>query len=231
MTGKKVVKKPLRLKKNVQKQKQTQSVVVNIMHPKSKAKSIAKKTTIKEQPKTLAPFPMMPSFNINQPTPSTDLAKLLGLLIPKLQTESSLGSSIPKPIQVPIVEEKQQFPGFTNHNKYESLLDQALNNKIEESVTSASAAAEPVRLYISGEEVPEENLQIEELPSESQGERRKYDKSKTDINKQSLLAELLDIITPSYSDEEITNIMSEYQDRSQKDIKDRIASEKQLRRK
>ena len=79
--------------KQKQKQKQSQKVIVNISQPKT-----IRRTTqsAQQQPKSF--IPLMPSFNINpaQPQSITELAKVLGLLIPKAQTESTLGSAIPK---------------------------------------------------------------------------------------------------------------------------------------
>jgi hypothetical protein len=77
--------------KQKQKQKQSQKVIVNISQPKS-----IRRTTqsVQQQPKSF--IPLMPSFNINpaQPQSLTELAKVFGMLIPKAQTESTLGSAI-----------------------------------------------------------------------------------------------------------------------------------------
>jgi hypothetical protein len=105
--------------KQKQKQKQSQKVIVNITQPK---RVYRKSKLTKDEPK---PFiPLMPSFNINQPTPSpsTDLAKILGMLIPKLQTESTLGSAIPNKV---IVEQKPKINigGLINPTEVPSLKD------------------------------------------------------------------------------------------------------------
>jgi len=79
--------------KQKQKQKQNQKVIVNISQPKT-----IRRTTKSAQQQPRQYLPLMPSFNINpaQPQSISELAKVLGMLIPKAQTESTLGSAIPK---------------------------------------------------------------------------------------------------------------------------------------
>jgi len=124
--------------KQKQKQKQSQKVIVNITQPK---RVYRKSKLTKDEPK---PFiPLMPSFNINQPSPSpsTDLAKILGMLIPKLQTESTLGNAIPVLKKEPVPKGKKDdgIAGLTNlYESIDSLLPEALNAKVEESKTKRS---------------------------------------------------------------------------------------------
>jgi len=77
--------------KQKQKQKQSQKVIVNVTQP------IRRTVTTSKNAPQKSFLAQMPSFNINQPTPSplTDLTKIIGLLVPRLQTESRLGSAIP----------------------------------------------------------------------------------------------------------------------------------------
>lgn len=72
-------------------QKQSQRVIVNVTQASRRTGTTSKNAP---QKSFLA---QMPSFNVNQPTPSPlpDLTKILGLLVPRLQTESRLGSAIP----------------------------------------------------------------------------------------------------------------------------------------
>lgn len=108
-------------KKQKQKQKQSQKVIVNITTARGK-RDYSKSKVTKEQTKTF--LPLMPSFNINpaQPQPLSDLAKVLGMLIPKAQTESTLGSAIPNKV---IVEQKPKINigGLINPTEVPSLGD------------------------------------------------------------------------------------------------------------
>lgn len=123
-------------------QSQHQHITVNISKPASRRTSQPSKAKAqeKEQPKSY--MSMMPSFNVNQPQPSSDLAKLVGLLIPKLQTESTLAKAIPaNPIIAP-VSKKPKIADLTS-NINESPLGIAVNTK-------QSILAQP---YIEEEEV------------------------------------------------------------------------------
>ena len=107
--AKKVVKSKMK-----QKQKQSQKVIVNISQPKSSRSSV--------QPRQY--LPLMPSFNINpaQPQPLADLAKLFGMLAPKLQSESTLGSAIPVKTKIPESEVKPVVIGeFKNPTEVPTL--------------------------------------------------------------------------------------------------------------
>jgi hypothetical protein len=111
--------------KQKQKQKQSQKVIVNITPAREKRVYRKSKLTKDEPKSSTKPFiPLMPSFNINQPSPSpsTDLAKILGMLIPKLQTESTLGNAIPNKV---IVEQKPKINigGLINPTEVPSLKD------------------------------------------------------------------------------------------------------------
>lgn len=114
--------------KKSQKQKQSQKVIVNISHPRRAYKRRAS-TVSKEQPKQY--LPMMPSFNVNQPQQATDLAKLVGLLIPKIQTESTLAKAIPMS-KVNINKPTEPEIGGLKSSVKESSLPEAINNKIQE---------------------------------------------------------------------------------------------------
>ena len=103
------------VKKQKQKQKQKQTVIVNINQP-------TRKTTSKNAPQKQY-LPLMPSFNVNQPTPSTDLAKVLGMLIPKLQTESRIAQAIPTPQTIKTLPEPINIGGLIDVKASPSLGD------------------------------------------------------------------------------------------------------------
>jgi len=120
--------------KQKQKQKQTQKVIVNISHPVPKKRGYKRRidTSPKEQPRQF--LPMMPSFNINQPQATSDLAKLVGMLIPKLQTQSTLGSAIPVKSNIKEPVKDEGIAGLTKlYESIDSLLPEALNAKVEEA--------------------------------------------------------------------------------------------------
>jgi hypothetical protein len=100
--------------KQKQKQKQSQKVIVNISNPKSSRSSA---------PPQKQYLPMMPSFNINpaQPQQSTDLAKLIGFLIPKLQTNSTLASAIPVKVEIPETQKPVDIGGLKNSKEQPTL--------------------------------------------------------------------------------------------------------------
>lgn len=122
--------------RSVKTQPMSQNVNVYVTKPTT-TRTIKVKEVVKEPVRQL--LPMMPSFNINQPVPqsqsqsqSSDLAKILGFLIPKKETESTLGESIKTPIQKP-AEEVDKSPVFAglSENKKESSIAEAVNNKIQ----------------------------------------------------------------------------------------------------
>lgn len=153
------MKKKVMKQKQKQKQKQSQKVIVNI----SRAK------TSKEQPRSL--LPMSPSFNINQPQSSSDLAKLVGLLIPKLQTESTLGKAISVPVKNLEPKKEENKIGNLESNKKESLLFEAINNKTifrepipleDEPIPEASFIPEASKISES-EPLPLETVRVPRL--------------------------------------------------------------------
>jgi len=114
--AKKVVKPKMKQK---QKQKQSQKVIVNISQPKS-----IRRTTQSTQQQQKQYLPLMPSFNINpaQPQSISELAKVFGMLIPKAQTESTLGSAVK--IKEPIEEKpKAKIGDLINVKDAPSLAD------------------------------------------------------------------------------------------------------------
>lgn len=119
--------------KQKQRQKQSQNITINVSQPKDKSKSSQ---------------PITPSFTFNQPQPiaqsSNDLAKILGLLIPKLQTESKIGLSIPAPVHSSVKTDIVESPKIAElvSNKKESLIGNALDYKIAE----AKPYEEPVKM-------------------------------------------------------------------------------------
>lgn len=133
-----------------QKQQQKQTVIVNISQPKRSYKPKAPVS----KPKTLSLLPMMPSFNINQPSQSSDLSKLVGMLIPKLQTQSTLGSSIPPPIptDVPIPSLSTELQS----NIKENLLGELIENKVKKTKRNKQEMAEARQM--GGEDISSINL-------------------------------------------------------------------------
>lgn len=128
-------------------QSQHQHITVNISKPSSRRTSQPSKAKPqeKEQPKSY--MSMMPSFNVNQPQPASDLAKLVGLLIPKLQTESTLAKAIPtNPIIAPV--SKKPKIADLKSNIDESTLGIAIDTK-------QSVLAQP---YIEEEEVSKKSF-------------------------------------------------------------------------
>jgi hypothetical protein len=125
---------------------QSQNVIINL--PSRTSKPRTQKT--QEQPKQY--LPLMPSFNINpaQPQPISDLAKVLGMLIPKVQTESTLGSSIPTKSKVP-EKPKVNIGGLIDVKDTPSLAD-AIASKIDEKPIET----EPI--------LPEKTIELEEEP-------------------------------------------------------------------
>jgi len=126
--------------KQKQKQKQSQKVIVNINSAKEKRVYSKSKLTKEETKQGKTFLPITPSFNINQPTPqnpsqSTDLAKILGMLIPKLQTESTLGSAISTPTQIP-TSTKENIGGLINKKETPSFID-AINAVKKEPLSEA----------------------------------------------------------------------------------------------
>lgn len=95
------VKKP-RAKKSIAKstgQTQTQNVTVNISKPSTTARKppvtqpVTQSTSTGGSARGFA-LPMAPSFNVNQPSQTNDLAKLIGLINTKLETDSKLGAAL-----------------------------------------------------------------------------------------------------------------------------------------
>jgi len=122
--------------KQKQKQRQSQKVIVNISQPKTYSRRTVSK--VEQQPKSF--IPLMPSFNINpaQPQPISDLAKVLGMIIPKIQTETNLGSSIP--ISKPIASEKpkKNIGGLIDVKETPSL-EEAIKSKVNTTPTEIMA--------------------------------------------------------------------------------------------
>jgi len=125
---------------------QSQNVIINLPSRTSKPR------TQKTQEQTKQYLPLMPSFNINpaQPQPISDLAKVLGMLIPKVQTESTLASSIPAKSKVP-EKPKVNIGGLIDVKDSPSLAD-AIASKIDEKPIET----EPI--------LPEKTTELEEEP-------------------------------------------------------------------
>jgi hypothetical protein len=141
---------------------QSQNVIINL--PSRTSKPQTQKT--QEQPKQY--LPLMPSFNINpaQPQPISDLAKVLGMLIPKVQTESTLGSSIPAKSKVP-EKPKVNIGGLIDVKDTPSLAD-AIASKVDEKPIET----EPI-LPEKTTELEEEEPYIEVKPAKKPRKPRK----------------------------------------------------------
>jgi hypothetical protein len=127
---------------------QTQQVTINLTKPSTPVKRYVQ---VKEQPKQF--LPMMPSFNINpaQPQPISDLAKVIGMLIPKTQTESTLGVSIPDKPKTP-VPRKTNIGGLIDKKDVPSLGD-AIKATVVEEPSKPVVDAEPIYdTTVEGEE-------------------------------------------------------------------------------
>jgi hypothetical protein len=108
-------------------QKQSQEIIVNITNPKTIRR------TAQQQPKQYLPTPSQPL---------TDLAKVLGMLIPKIQTESTLGASIPDKPKAP-VPRKTNIGGLVNSKDVPSLGD-AIKATVIEEPPKPVVDAEPI---------------------------------------------------------------------------------------
>lgn len=214
--------------KTKQKQKQSQKVIVNVNTAREK-RTYKRSEVTKDSTKPLKPFiPLMPSFNINQPTPqSTDLAKILGMLIPKLQTQSTLGSAIPaakkldtEPLQI------QSIAGLKNPHE-SSLLSEALNAKVESNELEVATKPSGESFVASLTEEPE----FDTVTTPKESTRKKYDTSKADENKAKLLNQLYNILRLSNTEQNAINITESYKTQSNTKIKEKIKNEKQLAKK
>jgi hypothetical protein len=128
---------------------QTQQVTINLTKPST---SVKRYVQVKEQPKQF--LPMMPSFNINpaQPQPISDLAKVLGMLIPKVQTESALGSAIPVKTKLP-EKPRKTIGELKDPKETPSLGDAIIASKVEDT---SFVTAEPVYTKDVETEIPQE---------------------------------------------------------------------------
>jgi hypothetical protein len=215
--AKKVVKSKMK-----QKQKQSQNVIVNISQPKTVRRTLTKSIVQKkEQPKQY--LPMTPSFNINQaqPQPATDLAKLIGMLIPKLQTESTLGSSIPLKATLPN-KPTTNIGGLVNKLEIPTLGDAIEANKVE--------TPEKENVTLTSIEPTLENTLGEETSAEEMGRPKKYDTSKGDQNKFKLLSQLYGLLIINETEENARRITDSFKLQSNKKIKEKINYEKQAKK-
>ena len=170
---------------------QTQQVTINLTKPSTPVKRYVQ---VKEQPKQF--LPMMPSFNINpaQPQPISDLAKVIGMLIPKTQTESTLGVSIPDKPKTP-VPRKTNIGGLIDKKDVPSLGD-AIKATVVEEPSKPVVDAEPIYdTTVEGEEeavfkkpsvpttylkIPEPRKSASKYKPEFSGDIKKYFQKKRD---------------------------------------------------
>lgn len=177
--------------KQKQKQKQSQKVIVNI-NQSSRRGGGSKKTTEKSM------TPLMPSFNINQPTPSPlpDLTKLLGFLSPILQTHSRLGNAVSTTVLPPArgIEtptEPVNVGGLVNPKETPSF-EQAIENKVkeltpvkEEPLIKATPIKEEEPVYPPTEKLFASAAAAEE--EQPMQQPRKYEKRKNEPRRNSML--------------------------------------------
>jgi hypothetical protein len=102
-------KKPVKRRISQPTQQQRQNITINVSKPSTRAGTSTKEPTKQ-------PLPMMPSFNINQPSQSTDLSRLLGLLDRRLETETRLFRPVTTPVPEITPVTASQLPATVSAN-------------------------------------------------------------------------------------------------------------------